>query len=154
LAVVYIATLKVTAAATRAETAAQILLSTMTTPAPLDEPELGVAAAFAPPVVALEGEALAGGGFAGGVTTATDVVATADDVALAGAVVFPTAAGGAPAGGGLASAGLTRAPVPHGIASPVPGCVASVGGVDAPDASASVNRVVHKVTLEAGLVNW
>jgi hypothetical protein len=97
--------------------------------------------------------AAAGGRPTAGVTAgpAADVPVT---VVLAGTVAFPAAAGGAPAGGGVASAGLTRAPVPQGIASPVVGWVASVGGVDAPDASASVNRVVHKVVLAVGLVNW
>jgi len=81
------------------------------------------------------------------------VTADPDGLAVtAGTVAFPEVV--APPGGGLASAGLVSAPVPHGIASPVPGCLSSVGGVDSPAASASVNRVVHNVVLAPGLVNW
>lgn len=149
--------MKVTAAATRAVTAAQILLSTTITPAPLVALALappGVAAATTPvevvvadvvPAGVTAGATAGGNGFAAGV-----VVMRGVDVVLVGIVVFPA---GTPAGGGVAEAGLTRAPVPHGMASPS-GCVGLVGAVEAPDASASANRVVHKVSLEAGLVNW
>jgi hypothetical protein len=57
-------------------------------------------------------------------------------------------------GAGVASAGFTSAPVPHGIAAPDPGCVLSVGGVVAPEASAIANRVVQVRFVEAGVVNW
>ncbi len=53
--------------------------------------------------------------------------------------------------------GSTSAPVPHGIGvlpGGAPGCVAFVGGVEAPDASAIVKRVVHWRSGTAGELNW
>jgi hypothetical protein len=56
-------------------------------------------------------------------------------------------------GAGLASAGFTRAPVPHGMAAP-PGWVVSEGGVVLPLASAIAKRVVQVRFFDAGDVNW
>jgi hypothetical protein len=57
------------------------------------------------------------------------------------------------AGGGVPLEGSTSAPSPHGIASPL-GCVLCSGGTALPSLLAIVNLVVHKVTFEAGEVNW
>lgn len=75
---------------------------------------------------------------------------TEDDAAsdVLGAAELPDSVGG-----GLASAGLVSAPVPQGMAWP-PGCVAWGGGVVFPVVSAIAKRVVHRVVLEAGDVNW
>lgn len=56
-------------------------------------------------------------------------------------------------GAGTAREGSTRAPVPHGMASPF-GSVASLGGVVFPFASAMAKRVVQRVSGESGDVNW
>ena len=47
----------------------------------------------------------------------------------------------------------TSAPTPHGMASPL-GSLAFSGAVLCPEADAMVNRVVHSVLEDAGLVNW
>jgi hypothetical protein len=57
-------------------------------------------------------------------------------------------------GGGTACVVSTRAPLPQGIAAPVLGCFASVGGMLIPDASAIVKRVVHDRLELDGLENW
>jgi hypothetical protein len=56
-------------------------------------------------------------------------------------------------GGGVPLEGSTSAPSPHGMGSPL-GCVLCSGGTALPSVLAIVNLVVHRVTLEAGEVNW
>jgi len=60
--------------------------------------------------------------------------------------------GGAVGGGGFASAAFTRAPVPHGFASPF-GCVGFGGGTSVPFAEMA-KRPVHMGLSEAVDVNW
>jgi len=57
-------------------------------------------------------------------------------------------------GGGTACEGSTRVPLPQGIAAPLTGCVASVGGVLFPSTSAIVKRLVHDRVELKGEENW
>ena len=59
-----------------------------------------------------------------------------------------------PEGGGVADEGSARAPLPQGMASPLPGWVLSEGGSRCPSVEAIPKRVVQRVVFEAGEVNW
>jgi len=58
------------------------------------------------------------------------------------------------AGGGMAVEVSFRAPVPHGIFSPVPGWVGFEGGTELPSVPTIVKRVVQVFIAVEGLVNW
>jgi len=58
------------------------------------------------------------------------------------------------AGGGTALEGSFNAPVPHGMASPLPGWTALGGGTVAPSAPAMAKRVVQVLVLVRGEENW
>lgn len=61
---------------------------------------------------------------------------------------------GTPGGGGRAVEGSARAPMPQGMFSPVPGCLALAGGTEEPSVAAIVKRVVQVLTGLPGEVNW
>jgi hypothetical protein len=58
------------------------------------------------------------------------------------------------AGGGTALEGSFSAPVPQGMASPLPGWTALGGGTVLPSAPEMANRVVHILVLVRGVENW
>lgn len=57
-------------------------------------------------------------------------------------------------GGATALEGSARAPTPQGTGALLPGCTGLAGGVEAPVASAIVNRVVQVLLAAVGEVNW